>query len=172
MLQVTPNIWTFLVNSYNPKKTEPKLGVLLAGQNADSLYATTAVLSETAFDVLAGLDTFSVSLREYAQNHCFGVIVPWLVYHRKEVEGDLQQLIDDYIKPPFSDLLVLKPTSEEGKRHFVMENIHRNGKKYEQQALQIVDPRRVPTSAYRSVSELVNYWVSRDKFEKRGLRLV
>ncbi len=172
-LLVTHSVEKMLWSNYNPRAESPPSGVILAGRNYTSKntsrwYSTVAVQSETAFDLLSPENQQS-PLFNYLHSHSTNIqVIPWFQYNSRKFTPDFRQFCEKYVKNPFSGIIVLKPTSEEGKRHFDI----RYFSGQEDYPLPSISAHKVPPVAQQHISSLIQYWVTADRFVKKGLQVL
>ncbi len=167
-LFITPSVQRMLWSNYNPHTEFPSSGVIIAGRSHSHWYSSVAVKSETVFDLLSPENNQS-PLFNYLLSHSTSVrVIPWFQYTSREYTSDFKHFYDEYVQDPFPGIIVLKPTSEEGKRHFDIRYFSRQ----EDQPLPSIPPHEVPLSAQRHISSLMQYWVTADRFVKKGLQIL
>ncbi len=167
-LFITHSVQRMLWSNYNPHTEFPSSGVIIAGRSHSQWYSSLAVKSETAFDLLSPQNQQSPLFR-YLLFHSNNVrVIPWFQYNSKPYTSDFQEFCDTYIKDPFPGIIVLKPALEEEKRHFDMR--YCTGQK--DCPLFTIAAQDVPPVAQKQISSLMQYWVSADRFAKKGLQII
>ncbi len=167
-LIITHSVQRMLWSNYNPYTEAPPSGVLIAGRYHSHYYSTVAVQSEAAFDLLSPENQQS-PLFNYLLFHAHDVrVIPWFQYNSKHYSSDFQAFYTAYVKDPFSGIIVLKPTSEEGKRHFDI----RFYSEQSDRPISTIAAQDVPQPAQKNISSLMRYWVTADRFVKRGLQVL
>ncbi len=173
-LHLTSGVRELLWRSYNPRADCSSSGLLLAGRGSDQKwYVSSAVVSATAFDIIGMESEENRLLRGYfSRNQQTRKVIPWLEYRNKDYDADFAAFIDAYLRPPFSDLVVLKPTPQEGKRHFVMNHLSTATGLATPRRLNPIPPQDLDREAEQNVSHLMDYWILVDRFHRKGLRIV
>lgn len=167
-LVVTVSVQNMLWSNYNPFTTSPAAGVLVAGYAEAKLYSTVAVRSEKAFDLLSPENRNSL-IHQYLHSHQHDVrVIPWMHYPFKQYAADFHQFCEQYVVKPFLGMIVLKPTSQERKRHFEIKMI--SGQ--EEYSLPAISPAKVPFRAQENISLLLQYWITASRFEEKNLRII
>ncbi len=167
-LLVTPSVRRMLWSNYNPHAESPSFGVLIAGRDYSKWYSSVAVQSESAFDLLSPENQQS-PLFNYLLSHSADVrVIPWFQYNSKLYSPEFQLFCETYVKDPFPGIVVLKPTSEEGKRHFDVRYYFGQ----HDRPLPTIAAHDIPLPAQEKISSLMQYWVTTDRFAKRGLSLL
>ncbi len=108
-------------------------------------------------------------LFHYLQSHSAEArVIPWFQYNSREYTTYFRQFCEEYVKDPFPGIIVLKPTSEEGKRHFDIRYF--SGQR--DHPLPAISAHEVPLVAQQHISSLMQYWVTADRFVKKGLQVL
>ncbi|MBI2102824.1 hypothetical protein HYT55_03225 [Candidatus Woesearchaeota archaeon] len=167
-LVVTPSVQRMLWSNYDPHATPLPSGILVAGYADSRWYSTTSIRSGKAFDLLSP-DQHQSLVYKYLVSHQKDVcVIPWLQYSSREYSSDFYQFCEQHVVEPFFGIVVLKPTALEGKRHFDVRMT--SGK--EDFPLTTIPACQVPYSAQENISHFLQYWVSANKFEGKGLRVL
>ncbi len=167
-LLVTPSVRRMLWSNYDPRTQFPSSGVLIAGRDYFKWYSSVAVQSESAFDLLSPENKPS-PLFNYLRSHSGDVrVIPWFQYNSRQYTSEFESFCKTYVKDPFPGIVVLKPTSEEGKRHFDVR--YYSGQ--HDRPLPTIAAHDIPHPAQEKISSLMQYWVTTDRFAKKGLSLL
>ncbi|HLC98112.1 MAG TPA: hypothetical protein VJC21_05010 [Candidatus Nanoarchaeia archaeon] len=152
-LYITPSIQQFLWANYFPREVPPRKGLLLAGKGDDEYWYANTGIAEGWFFAYEQQGNISGSLLEgYLQRQRTEVkIVPWMHHLNKEYDVGFEEFLQNSGVSTAKDLILLKPTAEKGKKHFVIDYFRRREQSFEPASLVVVP--RINTVAERNIQQ-------------------
>ena len=155
----TKGIEKFFWDQYEPNSVDPIKGIVLAGLGSDNKwYANTARRSDYAFDItkeesFIGSEFRTLKLELNKQYK----IIPYIQYKQKEVNKEIRQFLEEKIVFPFESFILVKPSREIGKRHFVTEYFP-TIKRLNQGSIKVIDQINIDPLAHKQINNLMDWW--------------
>ncbi|PIN69494.1 hypothetical protein COV93_05430 [Candidatus Woesearchaeota archaeon CG11_big_fil_rev_8_21_14_0_20_43_8] len=166
-LNITYSVQSHLWSNYNPRSRELKGSFILAGKGVGGdWYSSCAMGGNRLIDMIL----HDQKLPEGILAMKDAKMMPWIQFIGKRYTSELMEFIYEHISPISDDMLIMKPTHELGKNHFVIEYITFADRNIVQHELQAISPGRIDYIADMQISLLMDSYVA--SMRKEGLEKI